>query len=148
VRRVIGAARVRLDAPLEGRSDWPATLHQEGTWHHMGTTRMHDSPRYGVVDRNSRMHGVSNLFIAGSSVFPTAGANLPTTTIVALSLRLAEYIAMELRSSPAILDTHASMQRSAAAAAPTRVDALAVQASQVPQDAEPARPPDHNEVES
>ncbi|HTI19150.1 MAG TPA: GMC family oxidoreductase [Trinickia sp.] len=80
-------AEVKLDEPLEGHA-WPSTL--EGTWHHMGTTRMHDSPREGVVDRHCAVHGVANLHIAGSSVFPTSGANFPTITITALTLRLAE----------------------------------------------------------
>ncbi len=61
-------------------------------WHHMGTTRMHADPRYGVVDGDCRVHGVSNLFVAGSSVFPTSGTATPTLTIIALALRLAEHI--------------------------------------------------------
>jgi hypothetical protein len=60
--------------------------------HHIGTTRMSDDPRMGVVDSDCRVHGVSNLFIAGSSVFPTSGYANPTLTIVALALRLAEYL--------------------------------------------------------
>ena len=58
----------------------------------MGTTRMHVDPREGVVDGNCRVHGVSNLFIAGPSVFPTVGYANPVLTIVALSLRLADHI--------------------------------------------------------
>jgi choline dehydrogenase-like flavoprotein len=61
-------------------------------WHHMGTTRMHPDPRQGVVDSDCRVHGVSNLFVAGSSVFPTSGTAAPTLTIIALALRLAEHI--------------------------------------------------------
>jgi choline dehydrogenase-like flavoprotein len=61
-----------------------------GNHHHMGTTRMHADPRYGVVDPASRVHDLANLYIAGSSVFPTAGSSNPTLTIVALSLRLAD----------------------------------------------------------
>jgi choline dehydrogenase-like flavoprotein len=60
--------------------------------HHIGTTRMSDDPRHGVVDKNCRVHGVSNLFLAGSSVFPTAGHANPTLTIVALGIRLAEHL--------------------------------------------------------
>ncbi|MEW6344638.1 MAG: GMC family oxidoreductase [Paraburkholderia sp.] len=89
-----GVASVSLDAPLEGRP-WPTQL--EGTWHHMGTTRMHDSPRQGVVDRDCKVHGIANLYVAGSSVFPTVGANFPTITIVALTLRLAEHVAAALK---------------------------------------------------
>src|SRR5262249_49180588 len=64
---------------------------------HMGTTRMHDSPRLGVADRNCCVHGTSNLYAAGSSVFPTVGGNFPTITIVALALRLSDHIAAEMR---------------------------------------------------
>lgn len=92
-----GIADVTLDPAIEG-GDWPPHLEKEGTWHHMGTTRMHDSPKQGVVDRNCKVHGISNLFIAGSSVFPTAGANFPTITIVALTFRLSEHIAKELNA--------------------------------------------------
>jgi choline dehydrogenase-like flavoprotein len=58
--------------------------------HHMGTTRMHPDPRRGVVDAHGRVHGVTNLWVAGSSVFPTSGYANPTLTIVALALRLAD----------------------------------------------------------
>ncbi|MDB5840585.1 MAG: family oxidoreductase [Herminiimonas sp.] len=103
--RQSGVAEVALDPLIEG-GVWPSTLEKEGTWHHMGTTRMHDSPRQGVVDRNCKVHDISNLYIAGSSVFPTAGANFPTITIAALTLRLAEHIGVVLDHvdvSPAIV---------------------------------------------
>jgi choline dehydrogenase-like flavoprotein len=58
--------------------------------HHIGTTRMSTDPRQGVVDAQCQVHGVDNLFIAGSAVFPTSGHANPTLTIVALALRLAE----------------------------------------------------------
>ncbi|RPH63500.1 MAG: hypothetical protein EHM83_09980 [Burkholderiales bacterium] len=58
--------------------------------HHAGTTRMHEDPRSGAVDRDCRVHGIENLFAAGASVFPTAGFANPTLTIVALALRLAD----------------------------------------------------------
>lgn len=64
----------------------------KGGWHHMGTTRMDDNPRKGVVDRNCKVHGISNLYIAGPSVFPTSGYANPSLTIVALSIRLADHI--------------------------------------------------------
>jgi choline dehydrogenase-like flavoprotein len=60
--------------------------------HHMGTTRMSLSARSGVVDANCRVHGVENLFIAGSSVFPTSGHANPTWTIIALTLRLCDHL--------------------------------------------------------
>ena len=61
-------------------------------WHHMGTTRMHEDPKQGVVDAQCRVHGVGNLFIAGSSVFPTVGKDYPTLTLVALAIRAADHI--------------------------------------------------------
>jgi choline dehydrogenase-like flavoprotein len=70
--------------------------------HFLGTTRMHDNPRNGVVDANCRVHDVANLFIAGSSVFPTGGFANPTLTIVALTLRLATHLLSELQSRPEI----------------------------------------------
>jgi len=60
--------------------------------HHMGTTRMADSPSRGVVDSDCKIFGLDNTYIAGSSVFPTTGYINPTLTIVALSLRLADHL--------------------------------------------------------
>ena len=60
--------------------------------HHMGTTRMSSSPVNGVVDKNLKVHDLNNLYIAGSSVFPTGGYINPTMTIVALSMRLNNHI--------------------------------------------------------
>lgn len=60
--------------------------------HHMGTTRMHPDPRHGVVDADCRVHGVQNLYVASSSVFPTGGFANPTFTILALTLRLADHL--------------------------------------------------------
>ena len=57
---------------------------------------MHDDPKRGVVDRECRVHGVANMYVAGSSVFPTVGFASPTLTLVALSLRLADHLAAEL----------------------------------------------------
>lgn len=60
--------------------------------HHIGTTRMSSMAAEGVVDVNCRVHGTENLYIAGSSVFPTSGHANPTLTIVVLALRLADYL--------------------------------------------------------
>jgi choline dehydrogenase-like flavoprotein len=81
----LGRLQVLVD---EHTTDWPEDL--GGGFHHMGTTRMSDDPKQGVVDKNCKVHGVSNLHIAGSSVFTTAGSGSPTMTIVALALRLAD----------------------------------------------------------
>jgi choline dehydrogenase-like flavoprotein len=74
--------------------DAPAAWRQalEAGKHHMGTTRMHVAPRLGVVDQNSRVHGTSNLFVTGSSVFPSGGYTNPTLTIVALAVRLGDHL--------------------------------------------------------
>ena len=70
----------------------PWQEHISGGAHHMGTTRMADDPREGVVDALGRVHGIDNLYVAGSSVFPTGGFANPTLTIVALALRLADHL--------------------------------------------------------
>lgn len=72
--------------------DMPFT---DGT-HQMGLLRMAESPRAGVVDPDCRVHGTPNLYIAGSAVFPTAGAVGPTLTIVALACRIAVRVTAEL----------------------------------------------------
>jgi choline dehydrogenase-like flavoprotein len=63
--------------------------------HHLGTTRMSEGPATGVVDPNCEVHDVRGLFVMGSSVFPTGGHANPTLTLVALSVRLAEYLAAQ-----------------------------------------------------
>jgi choline dehydrogenase-like flavoprotein len=60
--------------------------------HHAGTTRMAATPGEGVVDRNCRVFGVENLYVAGGSVFPTSGFANPTLTILALALRLGHHL--------------------------------------------------------
>jgi choline dehydrogenase-like flavoprotein len=58
----------------------------------MGTTRMDVDPRKGVVDANLQVHGIANLFVAGSSVYPTYSAVNPTLNLLALALRLADHL--------------------------------------------------------
>lgn len=84
-----GLGRLKLVFDEEADS-WPADL--AGGFHLMGTTRMHDDPRQGVVDADLRIHDVSNLYVAGSSVFPTSGSGNPTMMLVALALRLADHL--------------------------------------------------------
>jgi choline dehydrogenase-like flavoprotein len=87
-----GTGRVRLHEWLHDENDvsWPE--HLAGGWHHMGTTRMHVNSKEGVVNENCKVHGIDNLYIAGSSCFPTAGSANPTYTIVAMTLRLADHL--------------------------------------------------------
>jgi choline dehydrogenase-like flavoprotein len=91
--------RIRLMDYLWDPEDktWPDFT--GGGWHHMGTTRMSDDPKTGVVDPNNKLHGVSNLYIAGASCFVTAGAPNPTLTITALSLRLSEHLKKVIRNA-------------------------------------------------
>jgi choline dehydrogenase-like flavoprotein len=89
---IASKGRVRLMEYLQDEHDntWPEFT--GGGWHHMGTTRMNDDPKQGVVDANCKVHGISNLFIAGSACYPTAGAPNPTLTLVALTLRLSDHL--------------------------------------------------------
>ncbi len=89
-----GLGRLQL---LLGEDDyqWPPEL--SAGRHHMGTTRMHPDPRRGVVDARGRVHGLANLYLAGSSVFPTSGSAGPTLTLLALALRLADDLKEVLR---------------------------------------------------
>lgn len=93
----LGLGRVR-DWPEGYDPTEPGGPFLHGGNHHFGTTRMHDDPARGVVDRHARVHGIRNLYVAGGSVFPTTGFANPTLTIVALALRLAR----ELRRSLAV----------------------------------------------
>lgn len=84
-----GAGLGAVVSGLGGPGDRPLV---EGNHHHLGTTRMHADPRLGVVDANCRVHSVSNLYVAGSSTFPTYGTSNPTLTIVAMAIRLADHL--------------------------------------------------------
>lgn len=90
-----GLGRLQIDDWLMADlTTWSPTL--EGGHHHMGTTRMSADPAHGVVDADGRVHGIANLYVAGSSVFPTSGSANPTLTIVALALRLAAHLKTRL----------------------------------------------------
>jgi len=91
VLRAAGLGHVEL---MLGDEHPPALL--EGNFHHLGATRMHTDPSLGVVDADCRVHGVRNLYVAGSSVFPTYGCSNPTLTVVALALRLADHLKKQL----------------------------------------------------
>lgn len=90
---ISGLGRVRLKEFLRDENDnssWPADLN--AGWHHMGTTRMSDDPKRGVVTADCQVHGISNLYVAGSGCYTTSGAPNPTLTLVALSLRLSDHV--------------------------------------------------------
>jgi len=89
---ITGFARVRLKDFLCDENDYSWPEDTNGGWHHMGTTRMADDPKKGVVNANCQVHGINNLYIAGSACFATSGAPNPTLTLVALSLRLSDHV--------------------------------------------------------
>lgn len=81
----------RAYAPiLEDPENWPPNF--TSGKHHCGTTRMSDNPATGVVDRNCKVFDLDNLYVTGSSVFPTISHTNPTLNLVALSLRLADHL--------------------------------------------------------
>ena len=85
----MGLGRVWTEA-LRDDYDWPGSF---GLGKHAcSTTRMSETPKTGVVDRNCRVHGVANLFVASSSVFRTSSFAQPTLSIVAFSIRLADHL--------------------------------------------------------
>ena len=75
---------------LDSSEQWKS--HCYSLYHHMGSTRMSESPDTGVVDNQCKLFGVSNLFVSGSSIFPTSSASNPTFTAIALAIRLADHI--------------------------------------------------------
>jgi choline dehydrogenase-like flavoprotein len=93
-----GIGRVRLMEYLRDEKDnsWPDFT--GGGWHHMGTTRMNDDPKQGVVDANCKVHGINNLFVAGASCYVTAAAPNPTLTLIALTIRLSDYLKSTIKS--------------------------------------------------
>jgi len=102
-RSIDGLANA-LGASGEGRLCWSLRRDEllavsSASRHHMGTTRMHRDPRQGVVDSDGRLHEARNLYVAGSSVFPTSGIVNPTLTILALTLRLADHLKSEKKAA-------------------------------------------------
>ncbi len=105
VTRLLGEAlikknigRLRIRNYLTDGAAWPAD-DQVGGFHHMGGTRMSDSPATGVVDKNCKVFGMDNLYIGGSSVFATSGHANPTYNIVKLALRLGDHLATKLNAA-------------------------------------------------
>lgn len=84
--------RARLAPWVLGEAPYPQDV-EIAAYHHMGGTRMADDPATGVVDRNCRLFGMGNLYVAGASVFPSGGHGTPTITVVQLALRLADHLA-------------------------------------------------------
>jgi choline dehydrogenase-like flavoprotein len=94
-----GIGRVRLPKyMLENEAEPIPDSFVSGCWHHIGTTRMSEDPKNGVVDANCRVHSTNNLYIAGSSCFTTGGCVNPTYTVVALSLRLSDHLKGKIKA--------------------------------------------------
>ncbi|MGC4100501.1 GMC oxidoreductase [Ferruginibacter sp.] len=97
---ISGIGRVRIpDFMLDEKDTSVPSSLVSGGWHHMGTTRMSDDPKQGVVDANCKVHGINNLYVAGASCFPTGGAVNPTFMVVALSLRLADHLKDRIKTT-------------------------------------------------
>lgn len=94
-----GIGRVKLYDFLRDEKDDTFPDSTNGGWHHMGTTRMADDPKNGVVDANCRVHGIDNLYIAGASCYATSAAPNPTLTLTALSLRLSDHLKNNIKVS-------------------------------------------------
>ncbi|MFX4086912.1 FAD-dependent oxidoreductase [Sphingobium yanoikuyae] len=98
----LGLGQVEKADWLDG-SEWQfdplVSMHPIGGYHHMGTTRMADDPRQGVADGHGRVHGIQNLWLAGSSLFPTSGWANPTLTILALVCRTSDELIRQLAIS-------------------------------------------------
>jgi choline dehydrogenase-like flavoprotein len=67
--------------------------------HFLGGTRSGVSSKNSVVDRNLKVHGFTNLFISGPSVFPSFGYANPFFSIAALSIRLADHLNAKLKKN-------------------------------------------------
>jgi len=80
--------------PGVGEGEW-----QGAGFHHMGTTRMSHTAADGVVDKNCKVFGLDNLYIAGSSVFTTSGHANPTLMLTQLALRLADHLGQRATES-------------------------------------------------
>jgi choline dehydrogenase-like flavoprotein len=99
--RLIAEELARLDLGRIRLADWVVNgeaipdFDTMAGWHHMGGTRMGTSASDSVVDANLKVHGIGNLYVGGSSVFPTSGFANPTYTIVRLSLRLADHLSAQ-----------------------------------------------------
>ena len=94
----VGLGRLELDPWLDGDVDRAPF---GDSYHHIGTTRMGSDPSTSVVDRDCRVHGVGNLYLAGASVFPTSGWANPTFTAMALAARLGGHLVDRFERTPA-----------------------------------------------
>lgn len=104
IRSVIDSHKLlgrALEANGIGRLEWmydeaqlPEHVYEQATdgYHQVGTTRMGTDPAQSVVDGQLKVHGLSNLHLASSSVFPTTGQANSTFLAVAFALRLVHHL--------------------------------------------------------
>lgn len=101
VREYLHIFRSEWDRLGLGKAKWEASIFDDGdewlgvcrdTYHHAGTARMGLSPADGVVDRDLKVFGFSNLYIGSTSVFPTSSCANPTLTMMALCVRLSDHL--------------------------------------------------------
>jgi choline dehydrogenase-like flavoprotein len=106
-RSVVRAGQILLEElrkaglPAPILEDWivadrPSDVPLIDVGHMIGTTRMSDNPKTGVVDTRCQVHGVRGLYIAGGSVFPTSSHVNPTLTIISLAIRTADQLKRDL----------------------------------------------------
>ena len=89
-RQLLASRTGMLRINCKDRQDWMKRM--DWGHHHLGTTRMHNDPKQGVVDADGLVHGIANLYVAGSGVFPSYSASNPTLNLVALTLRLGDHL--------------------------------------------------------
>ena len=73
-----------------------SSLISDAGYHHIGGTRIGNDPKTSVVNKDLKLHTMNNVFICGSSVFPSGGHANPTLSIVQLSLKLGDHISNNL----------------------------------------------------
>jgi choline dehydrogenase-like flavoprotein len=107
-----GAGALRFDD-----GDMAAAIRRDGAvgGHHLGTARIADTAERGVIDRDCRLFGVHNAFVASGAALPTSSQANPTFTIVALAIRLADHLKQLARAEPAValrtrLDARAALE--------------------------------------
>jgi choline dehydrogenase-like flavoprotein len=89
-RQLLASKAGMLRINCHHREDWLKNM--DWGHHHLGTTRMSDDPKQGVVNGDGLVHGIANLYVAGSSLFPTYSASNPTLNLIALTLRLGDHL--------------------------------------------------------
>jgi len=102
-----GVARLEYKVPAEARLSAVLAQASDG-FHQIGTARMSANERDGIVDQNAKVHGLANLFLAGSAIFPASGQANPTLTAVALAARLAAHLRTAQESLPVVGDAFAA----------------------------------------